>query len=101
MNVVEIFVPVYDNNGKRFSETLHKEVKAGLLEKFDGLTRYTRNPAEGLWRRGKALSRDAIIIYEVMVNRFNKRWWQRYRKDLEREFRQKSIVIRCFNIKLI
>ena len=101
MRVVEIFLPVYDNHGQRFSKAAHNRVKEELYAKFSGLTAYTRSPAEGIWRRGHARSRDAIMIYEIMVKRFNRQWWRLYRKDLEKRFRQDSVVIRSFIMELI
>ena len=101
MNVIEIFLPVFDNQGKLFSATLYKQVKRELLGKFAGFTAYTRSPVEGLWRRARHASRDTLIIYEVMVNRLDIVWWQQYRKKLEKRFRQESLVIRCFNVKVV
>jgi len=76
-------------------------MRTELLEKFHGLTAYNRSPAEGLWRRGEGLSRDTIIVYEVMVERLNFPWWRRYRKTLEKRFEQESLLVRVFPVRVI
>ncbi len=98
MILTQILLPIYDNTGKRFSRILHREVKLELSEKFGGLTAYSRSPAEGLWKRNRATRRDDIIVYEVMARRLNGSWWSKYRKELERRFRQSVVVIRAEHI---
>ena len=40
-------------------------------------------------------------MLEVMVDELQAAWWHRYRKSLERSFRQKHIVIRAQEIVLL
>jgi hypothetical protein len=62
------------------------------------LTAYTRSPARGLWHTPGAPKRDDMIIVEVMAKTFQKPWWKKYRRNLERRFRQEEIVIRAQHI---
>ena len=39
-----------------------------------------------------------MIIMEVMTKRFDRSWWKKYRKSLEKAFRQDEIVIRVHEI---
>jgi hypothetical protein len=93
--LVQILLPVYDNNGQRFPSDLYNEVRAKLTDMFGGLTAYTRAPAEGVWESGTTLKRDDIVVVEVMVDSLDRTWWGAYRRDLKRLFRQDQIVLRA------
>ena len=93
--LVQIFLPVYDNNGQRFPSDLYNEVRAKLTDMFGGLTAYTCAPAEGVWESGTTLKRDDIVVVEVMVDSLDRTWWGAYRRDLKRLFRQDQIVLRA------
>jgi len=93
--LVQILLPVYDNNGERFPSDLYNEVRAKLTDMFGGLTAYTRAPAEGVWESGTTLKRDDIVVVEVMVHSLDRTWWGAYRRVLKRLFRQDQIVLRA------
>lgn len=96
MHMVEIFLPLSDNDGRRFGEAVFAQVREALVGKFGGLTAFCRSPAEGLWEEGGGeRSRDDIVIFEVMVETLERDWWRGYRAELERRFRQDEIVIRA------
>lgn len=101
MNLVQILLPVCDNQGRAFPATMYKDVKLALSRRFQGLTAYSRAAAEGLWRTGKSVKRDDIVVYEVMTNGLNRKWWKNYRRELEKQFKQESIIIRVQKISLI
>ncbi|MCL4181163.1 MAG: DUF892 family protein [Verrucomicrobia bacterium] len=65
-----------------------KECKAmkGLLE-------------EGAWTEGGTTKREDIVVYEVMANSTERDWWKRYRRKLEKRFRQQTVVIRAQTIQ--
>jgi hypothetical protein len=94
MYLIQLLLPLYDNEKRPFEQQLLDGVRAELIEKFGGLTAYRRSPAEGIWKDGGETSRDAIIIMEVMTDRLDKNWWKRYRANLEKRFRQEELVIR-------
>jgi hypothetical protein len=99
--VVQILLPVYDNEGQRFPSDPYNEVRTELTEKFGGLTAYTRAPAEGLWESGTTIKRDDIVVVEVMIDPLDRAWWRAYRVDLERLFRQDQIVVRAQAYELL
>ena len=99
--LVQILLPVYDNNGERFPSDLYNEVRAKLTDMFGGLTAYTRAPAEGVWESGTTLKRDDIVVVEVMVDSLDRTWWGAYRRNLERLFRQDQIVLRAQTYELL
>ena len=96
VHVVEIFLPLRDNDGRRFGRELYAGVRERLVERFGGLTAFTRSPAEGLWEAEEGeRSRDEIVIFEVMADRLDRDWWRGFRQELEERFRQDEIVIRA------
>jgi hypothetical protein len=73
--LVQLLLPLYDNEGREFSRAQLEQVARELTERFGGLTAYTRAPAEGRWREGGAeTARDEIIIYEVMTHPLDAGW---------------------------
>src|SRR4051812_34460635 len=96
MNLVQILLPVYDDRGNRFPQAMYDEVARELTESFGGLTAYVRAPAKGLWEeRPGETRRDDIVVYEVMVESLDERWWRDYRAALEGRFRQDELVVRA------
>ena len=101
MYLVQLLLPLYDNSGRRLPQSKFERVKTLLTRSFGGITVYKRAPAEGVSEEAKGVVRDAIVIFEVMTARLDKRWWKKYRKDLEHEFRQDCIIARASPITLL
>lgn len=101
MHVIEIFLPLDDNNGVPFPASLFEDETRRLTEQFGGLTAFTRAPARGLWEDdGKTVS-DRIVIFEVMADTVDMEWWTDYRRQLEARFRQDTILIRATVTRLL
>jgi hypothetical protein len=88
-------LPLYDNEGEAFSQEAYDRVRDELTKKFGGLTAFRSSPAEGIWQEGGRISRDAIIIFEVMTAELERAWWTPYRVDLESRFRQEKLIVRA------
>jgi hypothetical protein len=101
MRVIEIFLPLYSNEGKRFSGGTFRHIRDELTRKFGGITTYTRSPAHGLWKTNGKIQNDDIVIYEVMTSRLSVSWWKQFRKSLEKTFHQESIVVRISKVDII
>ena len=41
------------------------------------------------------MKQDDILVFEVMVQELDRRWWRDYRQQLEQLFRQDEIVLRA------
>ena len=96
MHVVEIFLPLKRNDGADQPRALFGEVRRELIERFGGLTAFTRAPAEGLWEDADgSVDRDPIVIFEVMADRLDRAWWGDFHRRLEAMFEQEAIVIRA------
>jgi hypothetical protein len=100
MMLVQLLLPLYDGEGRRFDQAQFEVVVRELTERFGGLTAYARSPAAGLWQDEPGRTqRDDIVVYEVMVEALDRAWWKGYRERLEREFRQKELVVRAQEIQ--
>lgn len=102
MTLVQILLPLYDNAGQRLARELYDAVRQELVDRFGGLTAYTRSPATGLWaEEGDEVVRDDIVVYEVMAEKLDRAWWKGYRRQLERQFGQQALVIRGIGIQIL
>ena len=103
MHLVQLLLPLYDNEGTRQPEDLFRRVRGELTTRFGGLTEHTRAPARGLWQDDDTgrTNLDDIVVFEVMSDEIDHEWWRRYRAALEDAFRQKELVIRVQKIELL
>lgn len=101
MQLIQILLPTYDNEGKPFPHQIYGAIGDELVARFSGLTAYTQTPAEGFWTRGSRTARDEIVVFEVMVQELDENWWSQYRHELEGRLRQESVVIRTHAIRLL
>jgi hypothetical protein len=102
MHLVQLLLPLYASEGERLPQELFAAVREELVERFGGLTAYSRAPAKGLWAdEGDAVEHDDIVVYEVMVPQLDRRWWARYRQDLALRFQQKELVVRAQATELL
>ncbi len=102
MTLVQILLPLFDNDGNRFEHDRYQAVRKHLIEQFGGLTAYTQAPATGLWETDEnAVIRDDIVVYEVMTDALDRNWWVSYRKELELRFQQESLVVRATQVDIL
>ena len=97
MKLIEIFLPLTDNKGRKLRKETYAETRRELIERFGGLTAYSRSPARGFWKEKGHTTRDEIVVFEVMTKRLERRWWRDYRRALEKRFEQEEIVVRVFD----
>jgi hypothetical protein len=98
--LVQLLLPVYDNDGVAVAENEFTTVRRELTERFGGVTAYVRSPAAGLWKRGDGkVDRDDVVMVEVMAASLDRTWWGQYRELLEQRFRQETIVLRSIVVE--
>ena len=98
-HLVEIFLPLKRRDGSDQPRSLFGEVRTELVDRFGGLTAFTRAPAEGLWEDEKgAVERDSIVILEVMTDGLDRRWWRQFGQRLAQGFDQDEILIRSSEV---
>ena len=56
----------------------------------------SRAHVRGLMRAGvlTATERDDVLLFEVMVDAIDRKWWFEFRRELERRFAQDEILLR-------
>jgi hypothetical protein len=103
MHLVQILLPLYADDGERLSQEVFDAIRQELVDRFGGLTAYSRAPATGLWvdDEEEHVERDDIVVYEVMAERLDRRWWAGYREGLAQRLRQKEMVVRAQTIELL
>jgi hypothetical protein len=101
MFLIQILLPLRDNEENALPREYFGELRTTLTGKFGGLTAYTRAPAQGIWdpddRPGE--QRDDVVIYEVMTDELERDWWDDLRRKLEALFDQEVVVVRAMNIE--
>lgn len=97
MHLIQILLPLHDAKGRGFPKAKYELVATELTEKFGGVTAFTRTPAEGRWKPDG----ERAVVVEVMTGELDGKWWARYRKKLEKAFKQESIVVRAQDIQLL
>jgi hypothetical protein len=102
MHLVELFLPLNDNEGSPFTRPVFASVEKELAEKFGGATAYPRAPASGIWKQGSEnTKRDDLVVYEIMTKTIDGDWWKAYREKLEQIFKQERVLIRSHEICLL
>jgi hypothetical protein len=96
--LIEIFLPLADNDGRRFAQSQFDEIHNALVDRFGGLTAFSRAPARGLFESGGKTSRDDILIIEVMADSLDREWWAELRRALEAQFRQQEVMLRASEV---
>ena len=100
MYLVQLLLPLYDNEGKLFGKSMLDGVRNELTERFGGVTAYRRSPAEGLWKEDEGrVSRDDVVIYEVMTEELDRTQWKLYADELAGRFRQQEMMIRAISVE--
>ena len=101
MHLIQILLPISDNDGVRFPSSQFAALRQELTDRFGGVTVFARSPAQGFWEGEEGTSQDDIVTFEVMCDTLDDDWWRTRRLALEREFRQEAIVIRAQAIRLL
>ena len=101
MHLVQLLLPLYDNEGRAFPREQLRGVRDELTRRFGGVTTYDRTPAAGIVEAGQHIVRDDIVVLEVMVQELSASWWNAYRARLEQAFAQDRIIVRALPTTLL
>ena len=93
MHLVQLLLPLHDNDGRDFPPDHFTQVRAEFTERFGGVTAFIRSPAVGLWKESAEVNRDEVVMFEVLAGELDKGWWSTYRERLQKKFRQDEILI--------
>ena len=102
MYLVQILLPLFDNDGHPFEAADYVRLRSELADRFGGVTAYTRAPARGVWKDETGeTNRDDIVIFEVMTGELDRAWWTTFRRQLEVRFRQDTLIVRALTSTLL
>lgn len=102
MHLVQLLLPLYDNEGKPFPAGVFETLRVELTERFGGVTAYARSPARGFWKEDPVTTvRDDIVIYEVMAEDLDRAFWSDYREMVRRRLRQDTLIVRAHPIEML
>lgn len=93
---IEIYLPLFYNDGRPIESGKFDITRKELIKKFDGLTAMQANPdfaLEGWWVNQGLTYRDKIVVFRIDSPELNKRFWARYKTVLKRRFVQEEIYI--------
>ena len=77
--LVQMLLPTQSPDGKPFPDELLRQTRAELMDRFGGLTAYTRAPATGLWTSPDGdVEVDTVVMIEVLSKQFDREWWRAY-----------------------
>ena len=100
MFLVQLLIPIHDNDGNPFPRAMFDRVRQELTEAHGGVTAFVRSPAQGFWKDADTeVVRDDVVMYEVMTATLDRDWWRSYRLDLQRRFRQEEMAVRSLAIE--
>lgn len=100
MYLVQLLLPLKDNDGQPFPAESFRNLRRQLADSFGGVTAFVRSPAVGLWQdQDDRLDRDDVVMFEVMVDDLDVKFWTNFRRELETRFRQDEIVIRAVAVR--
>jgi hypothetical protein len=97
MKLIEIFLPLFDNAGRKLPNSIFAATRRELIARFGGLTAYSRSPARGFWKEKGRVARDEIVVFEIMAKRAKRTFWRGYKRGLEKRFGQDEIVVRILD----
>lgn len=98
--LIELFLPLQDNEGNAFARAQVEAVRETLTRRFGGVTAFMRAPATGAWKdHAGRVNRDQVVRLEVMTDDMDRDWWGEFRMHLEAEFKQEEILVRATRIE--
>jgi hypothetical protein len=98
MHLIQLLLPLCDNAGRPYEDDRFQSINASLVERFGGVTAFSRVPAKGRWIKADRVEKDDVIVVEVMTETLDRAWWKSFRERLERDMGQTEIVIRSHAI---
>ena len=79
-----------------------RHTRRELVEAFGGITAYLQTPAQGVWTSPEGeRERDAVVMVEIVTERFDRAWWQQYAATLATRFQQEAIHVRALTVEVL
>ena len=66
------------------------------------MTAYLQTPAQGVWTSPDGeRERDAVVLVEIVTERFDRTWWRQYAQTLAVRFHQDVIHVRALAVDVL
>ena len=102
MYLIQILLPLTDENRAPFPAGHYTALAETLTKKFGGVTAYMPSKATGLWKEDQNTTvKDQIAVLEVMAEQLDVSEWKKIKDDLARTFRQEEILMRTFQVTVL
>jgi hypothetical protein len=99
MKEYDLYVPlIFKNN--RLPPPEFAALKKRLVKKFGGLTFFPQKN-KGFWKIGPATFQDEVEILRVLSDKNCKSFWHKLKKDLQKQWKQKEILIVIRRVKIL
>lgn len=72
MYLIQMLLPLQDNEGRCFPRDEFDQVPRKLAERWDGATAFLQLPAEGTWKEKGEVSHDEMVMIEVMADELDR-----------------------------
>jgi hypothetical protein len=100
--LIQMLLPTRSSEGTVFPDDLLRTTRQELIDRFGGLTAYTRAPATGVWTSPeRGVEVDSVVMIEVLSEVFDTTWWRSYAETLKERFRQETIHIRANDVYVL
>lgn len=98
----DLYVPLVSPDNVRYKNRQLAELKKQLMDRFGGLTHFPQKN-KGLWRIGKSIFRDEIVILRVLAEDSAnvRKFWHGLKADLEKEWNQEELLVVVRDVRLI
>jgi hypothetical protein len=102
MVLIQALLPVSASRSDAETDERVRRTRRELVEAFGGITAYLQTPAQGVWTSPDGQrERDAVVMVEIVTERFDRTWWQQYAAKLAARFQQEAIHVRAVTVDIL
>jgi hypothetical protein len=100
--LIQMLLPTRSVQGEAYADELVSRTRKELIDRFGGVTAYTRAPATGVWTSPEGgVEVDSVVMIEVLSEEFARDWWRAFAETLKERFKQASIHIRANDVYVL
>lgn len=100
MKEYDLYVPLFLSRGKRLPRQSLTRLRFKLVAQFGGVTFFPQK-SKGLWKIGRVIFFDEIVILRVLSEKTLPSFWKRLKRDLQREWNQQEVLIITRDVSVV
>ena len=102
MVLIQMLLPATTSGLEADADRRVRQTRHELVEIFGGITAYLQTPAQGVWTSPEGeREHDAVVMVEIVTERFDRTWWQQYAATLATRFQQETIHVRAVKVDVL